>query len=102
MSVDRLAGNARSGKAGWLPGQSLPPANNDVVNCLVYNAFNAVVPVSYTPPCGGTMAVIALPCDVARATGMVRAQMVRTDTYSQVTVTQVPVHCECVVSESML
>lgn len=57
--------------------------------------------MSYTPPCGGTIAVIALPCDVARA-GMVRAQMVRMDTYTQVTVTQVPVRCECVVSEGML
>jgi hypothetical protein len=96
------AGNSRAGKQGWLPGQSLPPASNDIVNCLVYNAFTAAVPVTYTPPCGGTMAVVALPCDVPRATGMVRAQMVRTDTYAQITVTQVPVRCECVVSGDML
>jgi hypothetical protein len=73
-------------------------ANNNVVNCLVYNAMAANVPNTYTPPCGGTLAVIMLPCDIARATGRVRAQMIRRDTYEQITVTQVPVPCECVVS----
>lgn len=94
-AVWTLTGNNRFGKAGWLPGQSLPPASNDVVNCMVYNALTADVPMTYTPPCGGTMAVVLLPCDVARATGRVRAMMVRRETYDQVTVTQVPVRCEC-------
>lgn len=92
------AGNLRGGKPGWFPGTTVNGANNNVVNCLVHNAFAANVPSTYTPPCGGTLAVVMLPCDIARATGRVRAQMIRRDTYDQITVTQVPVPCECVVS----
>lgn len=98
--VVMFAGNNRYGKAGWVPGQAVPAANDNIVNCLVYNAYMASVPETYTPPCGGTMAVIMMPCDVARATGRVRAMMVRRETYDQVTVTQMPVQCECVVSSA--
>lgn len=59
-------------------------SNNDVVNCLAANALRSSVAAAYTPPCGGTVAVVLVPCDL---------EMVRTD--NQVMISQVPVNCTC-------
>lgn len=65
-------------------------SDNDRVECMVWNALNTVA-ANYTPPCGGTVAVILLPCDSNGNTG---AQI----TIAQVTIGSIPVTCDCGVS----
>jgi hypothetical protein len=72
-----FAGNGRGSKG-----------NSDIVNCLVHNTLTVSIPVDYTPPCDGTVAVIVLPCD---ATGQ---------TNHQISIANMPLpdYCECKVS----
>jgi hypothetical protein len=54
------------------------------VNCLINNAMFS--DPFYRPPCGGTVAVVVLPCNPDGTTP------------AQVTIASVPLDCECTVS----
>jgi hypothetical protein len=54
-------------------------SNDNVVNCMLFNALSQPLPVDYKPPCSGTGAVIMLPC---LADGTI---------YAQATIAQIPI-----------
>jgi hypothetical protein len=85
---------ARAGNNRY--GSGLGAYSDDVVNCLVYNALNTPIPADYTPPCGGTVAVVLVPCDTNNQ--FAQAQV----TIAQVTVASVPVPCPCQVRPCLL
>jgi hypothetical protein len=78
------AGNERNGETIF---QEFPGSNNDIVNCLVYNTMAANIPADYTPPCGGTVGVILVPCDNGGEWS--------TETLDQISLAQVKVDCTC-------
>jgi len=63
---------------------------DNVVNCMIWNALSSAVPADYTPPCYGLVAVVVIPCNMDGSTT------------AQVTIATVPVPilCDCVVSDS--
>lgn len=76
MHIHTYAGNKRFNDGTF-------KSHNGIVNCLVHNALTAKVPKTWTPPCGGTVAVVLIPCDK------------HGKTHTQSMLTQVPVKCKC-------
>jgi len=72
-------------------GYEVLSSDDDVVNCMIWNALNAAVPSAYTPPCNGLMLVVIIPC---HDNGTVAAQI----NVASIPVAALPATCSCSVS----
>jgi len=76
-------------------GYEVLSSDDDVVNCMIWNALSTAVPSAYTPPCNGLILVVVIPCDVI---GAVAAQI----TVASIPAASLPVTCTCSVSGVLL
>lgn len=58
---------------------------------MVWNALNANIPPSYTPPCNGTIAVVVIPCKYSNPEVTTTDQVM----IAQVNLANLPDPCKC-------